>query len=141
VLAGWRGAAANDWDSVAALDAELARFAAGAPLYEEAIRLRIRWRLARPDPAGGAEAQALAERLLARRWSAEDELLRARAALLAQQPVAAWGSLSRVASALPNHPRAAALAASSLEIAKALPEPLGQGLRSRLRDLPRPAAG
>ncbi len=57
LIASWRHAAAEEWDAVAALDAELARIEAGEALFEEASRLRIRWRLATQDPEAGAAAR------------------------------------------------------------------------------------
>ncbi len=141
LIAGWRHAAAEDWDALAALDAELGRIEAGEALFEEASRLRARWRLATKDPRAGAEAQALVETLLSRQWNALDALLHARAAIAADRPAAAWGSLSRIATILPTHPRAAALVESALEIAEALPEEIARDLRTRLRSGRPRAAG
>ena len=132
VIAGWRGAAAKDWEAVAALDAELERIEPGEALFEEASRLRAGWRIARQDPAAGAEAQAIAATLLLRQWSPTDALMHARAAIVAGRPVDAWGSLSLLARALPNHPKREKLTRDTLEIAKALPEELAQDLRTRL---------
>ena len=141
LVAGWRRAAAEDWDAVAALDVELARIEPGEALFEESSRLRIRWRLATKDPEAGAEAQAIAETLLARIWDPRDELLHARAAILADRPVVAWGSLSRIAAVLPNHPQPEALVASAREIAGSLPKEMARDLRARLRtDRPREAS-
>jgi predicted membrane-bound spermidine synthase len=133
VVAGWRHAAAGDWDAVARLDAELARFEPGDALFEEASRLRANWRLAGQDRAAAAEAQAIVETLISRNWNGTDALLYARAAIAADRPVAAWGSLSQIARALSRQPRAAALAAAALELAEALPEDLARDLRTRLR--------
>ncbi len=141
LVACWRRAAGGDWNAVAALDSELARFEPGEPLFEEASRMRILWRLATSRPEAGVEAQTIVETLLARNWNPSDDLLRARAAILANRPAAAWGSLSRIVKVLPNHPRAAALAASALEIAKALPEELARDLQTRLRAVPARASG
>ncbi|MBW2493149.1 MAG: hypothetical protein JRE43_00215, partial [Deltaproteobacteria bacterium] len=54
--------------------------------------------LAAEDVEAAAEAQAIAEALLARSWTPQDALLRARAALGASRPEAAWGALSRIAN-------------------------------------------
>ena len=90
-----------------------------------------RWRLATKDPEAGAEAQALMETLLTRSWKPRDALLRARAAIAADRPTAAWGSLSRIPDMLQPPPRK--LVESALELAEALPEDLAEGLRVRLR--------
>jgi spermidine synthase len=137
VIAGWRHAAAENWDAVAALDAELGRIQPGEALFEEASRLRAGWRLASKDPAAAADAQAIVGTLLARQWSPQDALLYARAAIAAGRPEAAWGSLSYIIRILPTHPQAERLVAMSLELAKALPEDRALDLRNRMR----PAGG
>ena len=140
LIAGWRHAAADDWEAVAALDAELGRIGPGEAGFEEASRLRIRWRLATQAPEAGAEAQALVETLLSRRWRPRDALLHARAAIAADRPAAAWGSLSRIAEILPEHQQPEALVESALEIAEALPEETARDLLIRLRSGPARAA-
>jgi spermidine synthase len=133
LIAGRRHAAAEDWDAVAALDAELGRIGPGEASFEEASRLRARWRLATEDPEAGAEAQAIVETLLSRNWLPLDALLRARAAIAADRPVAAWGSLMRIAEMSPEHQQREALVEPALEIAEALPEETARDLRIRLR--------
>jgi tetratricopeptide (TPR) repeat protein len=133
LIAGQRHAAVGDWDALAALDAELGRIEPGEALFEQASRLRIHWRLAVGDPAAAAEAQAIAETLLSRNWQPQDALLRARAAIAADRPAAAWGALSRIAETLPKHQRAGALVEAALEIVEALPEEAARDLRARLQ--------
>jgi spermidine synthase len=133
VVAGQRHAAAGNWAEFAALDAELGRIEPGEALFDQVSRLRIRWRLAERDPEAAAEAQAIAETLLSRKWQPRDALLRARAAIAADRPVAAWGALSRIADALRKHPRPGVLAEAALEIAEALPEEIAGDLRVRLQ--------
>jgi hypothetical protein len=133
VVAGQRHAAAGNWAEFAALDAELGRIEPGEALFDQVSRLRIRWRLAERDPEAAAEAQAIAETLLSRKWQPRDALLRARAAIAADRPVAAWGALSRIADALRKHPRPGVLAEAALEIAEALPEEIARDLRVRLQ--------
>jgi hypothetical protein len=130
VIAGLRRARERDWHALAALDAQLAGSAPGESLFEESSLLRIEWRLEAGDPAAGAEALALAETLLLRRPHPETELLRASAALAAQEPLAARASLERIAR-LPA-PQARAYAARALEIAERLPDEVAGDLRSRL---------
>jgi spermidine synthase len=139
VLAGWRHDADGDREALEALDVELAAIAPGEPLFEEAARLRIRWRLGAPDPETGAAAQAIAETLLLRRWNAGDALLRARAAFAAGRPLAAWGSLQRISERLPRRPWARPVAAQALSLAKALPDDLVGDLPERLADLATPS--
>jgi len=133
LIAGQRHAVVGDWDAVAALDVGLGRIGPGEALFEQASRLRIHWRLAAQDPAAAAEAQAIAETLLSRSWQPQDALLRARAAIAADRPAAAWGALSRIAETLPKNQRAGALVEAALEIAEALPEETARDLRARLQ--------
>jgi len=132
-IAGQRHAAAGDWAEFAALDAELGRIGPGEALFEPVSRLRIHWRLAAQDPEAAAEAQAIAETLLSRKWLPQDALLRARAAIAADRPTAAWGALSRIAEVLPKYQRPQALAEAALEIAEVLPEEIARDLRVRLQ--------
>ena len=136
LIAGRRHAAAGDWEEVAALDTELSRIEPGDGLFEEASRLRAHWRLDAKDPKAGAEALAIVETLLSRNWNSLDALLRARAAIAADRPAAAWGSLSRIAALPRTNEQAEALVARALEIANALPDETARELRVRLRSSP-----
>jgi len=132
VIAGWRHAEARDWDALARLDAELARIGPGEPLYDAAARLRIAGLLAADDPQAAAHAQALAETLLLRSWNAYDALLHARAAIRANRPNDAWGSLQRVARRITANQRGRTLAERALEIARELPEDRFRALRDEI---------
>ena len=132
LIAGQRHAASGDWGAFADIDAELGRIGPGEALFRPASRLRIRWRLATADPAAAADALSIAEKLLSRKWRPQDALLRARAAVAADRPTAAWGALSRIVLALPTHPRPRALAEAAREIADALPAEVARDLRVRL---------
>jgi tetratricopeptide (TPR) repeat protein len=140
VIASWRHAEEREWDAVAALDAELGRIEPGEALFEEASRVRVDWRLATEDPALGGEALAIAERLILREWSPADALLHARAAILADRPRQAWGSLSQIARKLSGYSRKGRIRAAALEVAKGLPEELARDVSSRLRSSPPQAA-
>jgi hypothetical protein len=65
-----------------------------------------------------------------------DALLRARAAIAANRPVAAWGALSRIAEMPRASDQAEVLIERALEIAEALPEEIARDLRIRLRSGP-----
>ncbi len=131
LISGWRHARTEDWDEVAALDAELGRIAPGDALFDEASRLRINWRLAAGGPEAGAEALAIADAVLARRWHAGDALLRAAAAIAAERPSSAWGALEDI-SRLPLGPQTRALSRQALQLAQALPDEIAGDLRARL---------
>ncbi|MBW2577684.1 MAG: fused MFS/spermidine synthase [Deltaproteobacteria bacterium] len=133
LIAARRHAAAGELDAIAALDAELGGIRPGEALFEEASRLRIHWRLAAEDAEAAAEAQSIAETLLSRNWTPQDALLRARAAVAADRPTAAWGALSRIAKSLPKRQRTGPLVEAALEVASELPEEIARDLRSQLR--------
>jgi spermidine synthase len=133
VIAGWRRAAANDWDAVAALDGELARFQPGEALFHEAGRLRARWRLAADGSERSAEAQAIMANLLARKWMGADAILYARAAVAAGRPIDAWGSLSEFARMIGRNPQLRAQIPVALAVSRQLPEDLARSLGERLQ--------
>jgi tetratricopeptide (TPR) repeat protein len=127
LVAGWRHAKMGSWDAVAKLDPELARIAPGEPLFELATRLRIEQRLDSERPEAAAEAQALARRLLLRLPVPRVGLLHARAAVRAEDSVAAWRSLQRLArrastGSVAFTPLGRDLAQRVLEIGRALPD-------------------
>jgi len=129
--------ASGDWDAVLALDEPLSTFGAGHAFFPEASRLRIDARLARGDAGAGAEAQQLVEAVLVRGWTPEGALLRARSALLAGQPEAAWGAVVRIVRFLERHPQRPDLRVRTLEFVRALPADLSGDLETRLEALPR----
>ena len=133
VIAAWRHAANENWEGVAALDPELSRIAPDEPLYEEASRLRVRWRLAGQDRETASDALAIADSLLQRKWTPQDALLRARAAIAAGQPAAAWGSLSRIAEVLSRYSDPASLLEPALDLARQLPDEIAAELQLQLQ--------
>jgi hypothetical protein len=127
LVAGWRHAKRGSWDAVAELDAQLARFAPGEPLYDLATQLRIEQRLESDRPEAAAEAEALARKLLVRRWVPKIGLLHARAAIRADDTVVAWASLQTLARVAATEPLARSqrgrdLAQRVLELGRALPD-------------------
>jgi hypothetical protein len=131
VVEGFRYTRAGDTDALATLDGQLARIAPGDPLFAEASRMRIQWRLDRGGPEAAAEAQEIAEILLRRRWVVHDSLLRATAAIAANRPQEAWASLERVGTA-GRGPQARSNAARALALARQLPEAVAGDLPERL---------
>jgi hypothetical protein len=101
----------------------------------------VNWRLESKDPEAATEAEAIAAKLVVRVWTPLSALLHARAAIAANRPELAWGSLTRLAGALPNHPRGQSFVAPVLEIADALPEKMARDVRTRLGAGPPGAAG
>ncbi len=143
VLEGWRREAQSDWSGLQALEPELLRSSGRDPLFPDALRLRIGWRLASPDAARAAEALALADSLVAASGDPRDWLLHARAAAAAGHAGGALASLFEIASRLgpaPPHRRIAGEALALLyELRPALdPEWDPAGVEARLR---RPLGG
>ena len=116
LIAGWRHAQARDWDAVKALEPELALIEPGDALFEAASRLRIARRLAEKEVGAAAEAQAIAQTMLLRSWTPYDGLLHARAAILANRPLDAWGTLHRIAGRTGSNPRGRALAEREVDV-------------------------
>lgn len=116
---GWRLRADGALDGIGALEPELAEWKPGELLYEEALRLRIAWRIARGDPEHAAEALALGTALLALARTPPDYLQRAQAAAGAGRPNLAWGALEELARRGGGDP--GALVTVALPLALALP--------------------
>lgn len=83
VVAAIRAAGRGDWGAVAASEDELAALSPYHPLREEATRLRVRERLAKPGAEAGRAALALLDAELASSDLPADRLLFAHAALAA----------------------------------------------------------
>jgi spermidine synthase len=86
VVAGWRHAAAGAWDELRALEPALAAADLRDLARSDALRLRIRWRAASPDPALRTEGSALAMELLQSSPLVEDSILAAQALAAADRP-------------------------------------------------------
>lgn len=90
VLQGWRFGFSGDWDSLEALDNELAAVPVTALWRPEAVKLRLDWRIQqasrRQAPELAEEAIALADDLLSTYETADIFALRAAAALITEKP-------------------------------------------------------
>jgi spermidine synthase len=96
VVAGWRHAARGEWDELRALDPILAGAGPRDPAQMDALRLRIRWRMASADPARRAEGAALAEHLLHDVRRVMDLVLAAQALAAADRPKQALELIDQV---------------------------------------------
>jgi spermidine synthase len=94
VVAGWQAETASNWAAAQELDARLAAVAPGRSLYEDALRLRVVWRLGTRDPQRAREALELTDALIPASSSARDEVLRALANATAGDPEAALVTLA-----------------------------------------------
>ncbi|MCG8457605.1 MAG: hypothetical protein MI919_15125, partial [Holophagales bacterium] len=103
VVEGWRRAGAGDWPGLSRLEQGLAELGPRHPLFADATRLRVRWRV----ELGGAERCARALELLSPLLSPvpepRDLLLRARVGLAAGEPELALAAIEE-ALASPNPP-------------------------------------
>jgi spermidine synthase len=99
VVAGWRLRDDNDLEE---LEGDLAQVGPRDLLYRDAIRLRVRWRIASGDPDRAAEAAALMNRITAGSdGNTSDFFLRARAALAKGDVPTALRSLEIALTRLP----------------------------------------
>lgn len=78
VAAGWMAEAHAEWDALRTLEPALAQLGRGHVLYEDALRLRVLWRIASGDAALAQAALPLTDALIPTSSSARDEVLRAR---------------------------------------------------------------
>jgi len=95
VARGWIAEEAADWSALGALDDELATLPPGRPLFEDALRLRVVWRVASGDRALARDALPLVDTLIPATSSARDEVLRARALAAAGDAEAARVALAQ----------------------------------------------
>lgn len=93
LIEAWRNASFENWGAVAEYDNALARFEPGEIGFEAATRLRIRQRLHTATADRIAEARALADQRLRKRWDPYDAVLKARGASAAGDSLAAWRTL------------------------------------------------
>jgi hypothetical protein len=129
---GWGHVAAGDPAAVRALEADLAAWEPGELLWEDALRLRLAWRVASGDPRLAAEALELSTRVLRASPAPPDLVERAAAARAAGRPDFAWGALDVLAEWL-RGPRRPDLARAALAIADALPpDERAEGVRAAL---------
>jgi spermidine synthase len=137
VVRAWPSAARDDWETVRALEPQLAAAGFADAAYPDAARLRVRWRIASGDPALAAEAIAITDTLLPSSGGSRDDLvLRAEAAAAADRTAVALATLVDVATGLGRRSDAKRIAFAALEVMRGLPEEeLGEGadlLRARL---------
>jgi spermidine synthase len=136
VLEGWRRSRGGRLATVVELEPTLAGAARHHPLYGAALRLRLGWRLASGDRARAREAVALFDPYLADAAKPEDAMLRARLAMAAGDPTAAYASLLEIADLgayVSDYQQTAREGIALLEqVEKASGQSAPDGLRQRL---------
>ena len=144
IARGWQLGLLKNSAAIEKLDAQLARVSPRHPLYANAVRLRIAWRIAGREPQRAREALDLYEPLLAMGAANTQELfLRARLGAMAGQPETAIASLHEMVGKMrpepAGHAHNEALANQAFKLLDALPagaglEPAVEDLRVRLKN-------
>jgi hypothetical protein len=129
VTSGWR-LTADEWPALRELEPELASAERLDPAYQDAQRLRIRWRTASGDPALQAEATEIARELLRDNARPEDLLLGAKAFAAANQ---GEGALQLLDS-LSTRRRKSQLVKAAVELIDSLSPEVDQVQRAAIRD-------
>jgi spermidine synthase len=120
VVTGWR--VRGDVDALRELDPLLHSISPRHPLAAEAARLRAEWRIESGDPHLAWEAIEIVDVSLSSLQAADDLLLRARACLAAEKPVAALDMLDSLARRVEGKDaRTRTLLRRGLRLARAVP--------------------
>jgi spermidine synthase len=125
LIAGWRAEAVGDWSAVEALDPRLARSIAEQPLFADAVRLRVAWRLAEAGSPRVREAVALSDQLVHATGSPRDLVLRARAVAAAGDGAGALTTLFQALAASRPVPEDRAAARGALKLLSSLAPDVG----------------
>jgi spermidine synthase len=139
VAEGWRAEAVQSWSDVRDLDARLASAARQHPIFADATRLRIGWRLSARDPTLAREAVALADALVPISGAAGDLLLRARGLAESGDATAALVTLFQATNRALPPPGDLSVRRGALRLLSSLPPDAGsaqerQQLAARLRN-------
>lgn len=126
IVHGWQLSSSKQTAGIKGLDPQLAEIPATHPLYPNAVRLQVAWRLASGEIDKALEGIRLYDPLLAQGANAQELLIRARLALAAKSPEMVIASLYEVAGKLPaparRGPRHKALIKQSLKMLAAIPQ-------------------
>jgi predicted membrane-bound spermidine synthase len=140
VVEGWRAEAAKDWSALSDLEPRLALLGPTDPLFADAIRLRVAWRLGLGDASSAAEALPLVDSLIPVSRLAMNWVLRARVCAAAGDERAALASLSEAASRLEASPDRRKVGWAAIQVLESLdgsatPPQVRQQLEAKLRRL------
>ncbi len=104
IVDGWRAQAALDWIGLRALEDRLAKVGNYHPLFFEAVRLRVAWRIETGERSRAVEALDMIDS--SGRSGLGIMVLRGRAALVAQLPFAVIATVDDVVRRVKNRSRA-----------------------------------
>jgi predicted membrane-bound spermidine synthase len=130
VISGWRLAAAGEWSALRELESELASAEWFDPAYQDAQRLRTRWRIESGDPALRAEAVEIARDSLRNSGLSEDLIIGAQAFAVTNQGESALQLLD----ALSKRRRKPWLVRAGIELIDSLPPEVDQAERAAIRN-------
>jgi hypothetical protein len=131
VVSGLRLAAAGEWPALRELEPELASAEWFDPAYQDAQRLRVRWRAASDDPALHAEAVEIAREFLRNSALPEDLIIGATAFAVANQ---GEGALQLLDSLSKRRRKPRLLVDAGVELIDSLPPEVDQAQRAAIRD-------
>ena len=121
----WRArdlAAREAWSDLAAWEDALSQIPPGDPLFIEASRLRVQWRIAQGSVDEARKAMEFVDAILALRDPPQDfYLLRADAGVISGDTEAGWAALEELARSLGPNTREHEVARGALEACHALP--------------------
>jgi hypothetical protein len=129
VVSGWRLAAADEWPALRELEPDLTSAEWFDPAYQDAQRLRARWRTASDDPALHAEAVEIARDSLRNSALSEDLIVGAKAFAVANQSEDALQLLD----SLSKRRRKPWLGRAAVELIDSLPPEVDEAQRAEIR--------
>jgi hypothetical protein len=131
IVDGWRAEATHDWVGLQELEDRLEKSGDHHPLFFEAMRLRITWRIETGDRSHAAEALDMIDST--GQLDLESMILRIRVALLAEHPFAAISTLEEIAPRVRRRSDARALLALLDEFPKGFQPNVVERFRTRLK--------
>ena len=135
VVEGWRAQAAADWDTLRRLEPRLALLGPSDPLYAEAVRLRVAWRMAGGDESRASEALPLVDSLIPVSRVARDWVLRASAYAATGDQRAALSSLIQASVLLETSPARAKVSWAAYQVIESIDASVAPpGVHERLKE-------
>ncbi len=133
VVRGWKLGNDGRWDQIESLEPELALVEAGEPLFQEASRQRVSWRISSGDRSHARDAVRIIDGVLARGRTPDDLLLRARASAVAGDQPSTLASIEGLARMIARHPQRQAWMRQAAVVLEKLPkEPSTSAWRSSI---------
>ena len=135
IVDGWRAEATHDWVGLRELDDRLEKPGYHHPLFFEATRLRITWRIGTGDRSHAAEALDMIDST--GQSDLESMILRIRVALLAEHPFAAISTIEEILPRVRRRSKARAVLALLDEFPEGFQPNVVERFRARLKRIRR----